>query len=44
MKEFVQRVVADRVAGGRPSPARAVIAATAVGVAVAGATYRVLRR
>jgi hypothetical protein len=31
------------MAGNRPSPVRALIAAAAVGAAAAGATYRVLR-
>jgi hypothetical protein len=44
MSDFLKRVVADRVSGGRPSPVRAAIAAAAAGAAAAGMTYRLLRR
>jgi hypothetical protein len=44
MSGFVQRVAADRLAGSRPSPARAIFTAAAVGAAAAGFTYRMLRR
>jgi hypothetical protein len=44
MGDFLKRVVADRAAGSRPSPARAVVAAAAAGFAVAGVTYRLLRQ
>jgi len=44
MSGFLQRVVADRVSGGRPSPVRAMIAAAAAGAAAAGVTYRLLRQ
>jgi len=43
MSGFVKQVFVDRVGGKRPGPARALVAATAVGVAAAGITYRVLR-
>ena len=43
MKGYLQRVAGDRLGGKRPSPVRAVVAATAAGVAAAGITYRVLR-
>jgi hypothetical protein len=41
---FVARTVGQRLSGGRPSPARALVAAAAAGTAVAGLTYRLLRR
>ena len=44
MTGFVKRVAAERIAGNRPSPARAVAAAAAVGAAAAAITYRLLRR
>ena len=43
MSDFVKRVAADRLGGSRPSPARAMIAAAAVGIAATGLTYRLLR-
>ena len=43
MSNFFKRVVADRAAGGRPSPPRAFVAAAGVGIVVAGMTYRLLR-
>jgi hypothetical protein len=43
LKAFLQRVAVDRARGGRPSAARAMIAAAAAGAAAAGVTYRVLR-
>jgi hypothetical protein len=41
---FVARTVGQRLSGGRPSPVRAAVAAAGVGAAVAGLTYRLLRR
>ena len=41
---MIKRAVAERLGGGRPSPARALAAAAVAGVAAAGVTYRVLRR
>jgi hypothetical protein len=43
MRGFVKRVAAERARGGRPSPPRAWLAASAVGTAAAVLTYRVLR-
>jgi hypothetical protein len=43
MTGFLKRVVIDRVSGKRPSPPRAIAAATVVGGAVAALTYRLLR-
>jgi hypothetical protein len=43
MKEFIKQVTAERAAGSRPSPVRAILAAGAVGVVAAGITYRLLR-
>jgi hypothetical protein len=43
MAKFVKQVLTDRMGGKRPSVARAVAAAAAVGAASAGLTYRVLR-
>jgi hypothetical protein len=43
MTGFLQRVVAERITGDRPSPARALGAALAAGAAAAVVTYRVLR-
>jgi hypothetical protein len=44
MSDFLKRVVAERVAGGRPSAPRAMVAAAGVGIVVAGMTYRLLRQ
>ena len=44
MSDFLKAVAAERVAGKRPSPARAAMVAIAAGAAAAGFTYRVLRR
>ncbi|HKP90169.1 MAG TPA: hypothetical protein VJT75_09370 [Thermoleophilaceae bacterium] len=43
MTGFVKRLVAERIGGKRPSPFRAIAAATAAGAAAAGITYRALR-
>jgi hypothetical protein len=43
MTGMVKRVVAERMQGKRPSPVRAIVAATVAGAAAAGLTYRVLR-
>jgi hypothetical protein len=43
MLGILKRAVAERAGGKRPSPARAIVAATAAGAAAAGITYRVLR-
>jgi hypothetical protein len=44
MRDFMKRVIADRLGGDKPSPIRAFGAATVVGVAAAGITYKALRR
>jgi hypothetical protein len=41
---FVARTVGQKLSGGRPSPVRALVTAAAAGTAVAGLTYRLLRR
>jgi hypothetical protein len=43
MPGFVKRVAAERIGGGRPSPPRALLAASAAGAVAAVVTYRVLR-
>jgi hypothetical protein len=43
MKQLLKGVAADRGSGGRPSMFRAAAAATMIGAAAAGVTYRVLR-
>jgi hypothetical protein len=43
MTGFVKGAVAKRMAGDRPSPIYAALAAAAAGVAVAVLTYRVIR-
>jgi hypothetical protein len=43
MKQLLKGVAAERAVGGRPSVVRAVAAASLVGAAAAGVTYRVLR-
>jgi len=40
---FVKGAFAKRLAGDRPSPARAALAATVAGAAAAVLTYRVMR-
>lgn len=40
---ILKRAVTDRLKGDRPSPARAVLAATVAGVVAATITYRALR-
>jgi hypothetical protein len=44
MSGFLTRVVADRIGGKRPAPARAIGAAVAVGTTAGAITYRVLRQ
>lgn len=44
MSGIVKSAVAEYARGGRPSAVRALVAAAAAGVSVAGFTYRVLRR
>jgi hypothetical protein len=43
MRAFLTGIAGERLAGNRPSPVRAVIAAAAVGAVAAGVTYRALR-
>lgn len=43
MRDFVKRVAGERLGGDRPSPPRALLAASAAGAAAAVLTYRVLR-
>lgn len=43
MRDFMKRVAAQRIGGDRPSPPRALLAASAAGTAAAVLTYRVLR-
>ena len=43
MKEMLKGTIASRLAGDKPSPVKAVIVSTVVGIAVAVMTYRVLR-
>jgi hypothetical protein len=43
MGDFLKRVAADRIAGERPAPPRALGAAVVVGTAAALITYRLLR-
>jgi hypothetical protein len=43
MIEFVKRIAADRISGGRLGAPRALGAATAAGTAAAAFTYRVVR-
>jgi hypothetical protein len=43
MRGFVKRVAAERLGGGRPSPPRAMLAASVAGAAAAALTYRALR-
>lgn len=43
MVDFLNRVVAERIGGKRPSPPRAIGAAIAVGATAATITYRLLR-
>ena len=43
MRAMVGDAIADRFGGGRPNPLKAVLVSSAVGVAAAAATYRLLR-
>lgn len=43
MMGIVKRAIAQRISGDRPSPLRAIAAATVVGAATAVVTYRILR-
>ena len=43
MTEIVGEAVGQRLAGGRPSRAQSLLAATAAGVVVAVTTYKLLR-
>jgi|tagenome__1003787_1003787.scaffolds.fasta_scaffold20414889_2 hypothetical protein len=43
MSSLLQRVASERLSGGRPSPVRALAAATVAGAAAAVVTYRALR-
>ena len=44
MKDFIKSVTADRLAGEKPAPPRALGAAAFVGTATAAITYKLLRR
>jgi hypothetical protein len=44
MQRFMSRVAVERVLGEHPSPIRALAASAIAGGAVAGLTYRLLRR
>jgi hypothetical protein len=43
MSGVIKQAFSDRIGGKRPSPVRALAAATVAGVAAAGITYKVLR-
>jgi hypothetical protein len=43
MRGLVKRVATERIGGGRPSPPRAMLVASAAGAAAAVLTYRALR-
>jgi hypothetical protein len=44
MQRFMSRIAIERVLGANPSPVRALAASAIAGGAVAGITYRLLRR
>jgi hypothetical protein len=43
MRDFIESVAGQRIGGERPSPPRALVAASAVAAAAGALTYRVLR-